>query len=178
VIEDGELWFLLLCGICHSPTIFIDKLEILTHHCITIPRFQFLRLISSFLCLRSLQFRSPHSLIHGITTAGTLATRSSNIMAPPSAIEPQNGDERKANTTAPLEPGLDEKRGKIETLQFPKPPKFDDPYKERAYLKGRLAAAFRIFGKFGFDEGVAGHITLRVSIAIDEVYLSKPDRAY
>jgi hypothetical protein len=99
-------------------------------------------------------------------------------MAPPSAIEPQNGDERKANTTAPLEPGLDEKRGKIETLQFPKPPKFDDPYKERAYLKGRLAAAFRIFGKFGFDEGVAGHITLRVSIAIDEVYLSKPDRAY
>jgi ribulose-5-phosphate 4-epimerase/fuculose-1-phosphate aldolase len=45
---------------------------------------------------------------------------------------------------------------------FPGPPKFDDPYKERAYLKGRLAAAFRIFGKYGFDEGVAGHITLRV----------------
>lgn len=47
-------------------------------------------------------------------------------------------------------------------LSFPGPPKFDDPYKERAYLKGRLAAAFRVFGKFGFDEGVAGHITLRV----------------
>jgi len=46
-------------------------------------------------------------------------------------------------------------------LSFPGPPKFDDPYKERAYLKGRLAAAFRVFGKFGFDEGVAGHITLR-----------------
>ncbi|KAF2744032.1 class II aldolase/adducin domain-containing protein [Sporormia fimetaria CBS 119925] len=44
---------------------------------------------------------------------------------------------------------------------FPGPPKFDDPYKEREYLKGRLAAAFRIFGKYGFDEGVAGHITLR-----------------
>ena len=28
-----------------------------------------------------------------------------------------------------------------------RPPKFDDPYKERDYLKGRLAAAFRIFGK-------------------------------
>jgi len=27
--------------------------------------------------------------------------------------------------------------------------------------KRKLAAAFRIFGKFGFDEGVAGHITLR-----------------
>ncbi|KAH4909310.1 hypothetical protein HBI80_052880 [Parastagonospora nodorum] len=82
-------------------------------------------------------------------------------MSPPSAIEPQNGDDKKPNTAAPLEPGLDEKRGKMETLSFPKPPKFDDPYKERAYLKGRLAAAFRIFGKYGFDEGVAGHITLR-----------------
>jgi hypothetical protein len=83
-------------------------------------------------------------------------------MAPPSAIEPQAGDERRPNTTAPNEPGLNERDGKIEMLKFPKPPKFDDPYKERAYLKGRLSAAFRIFGKYGFDEGVAGHITLRV----------------
>jgi ribulose-5-phosphate 4-epimerase/fuculose-1-phosphate aldolase len=50
--------------------------------------------------------------------------------------------------------------------QFPGPPKFDDPYKERAYLKGRLAAAFRIFGKYGFDEGVAGHITMRVRLLL------------
>lgn len=45
--------------------------------------------------------------------------------------------------------------------KFPGPPKFTDKYEEREYLKGRLAAAFRIFGKYGFDEGVAGHITLR-----------------
>jgi hypothetical protein len=90
-------------------------------------------------------------------------------MAPPSAIEPQNGDETRLNTTAPLEPGLDEKKGKTEMLHFPKPPTFDDPYKERAYLKGRLAAAFRIFGKCGFDEGVAGHITLRVSQLWDPI---------
>lgn len=51
----------------------------------------------------------------------------------------------------------------IKTYQtkFAKPPVFDDKYKEREYLKGRLAAAFRIFGKHGYDEGVAGHITLR-----------------
>jgi len=85
-------------------------------------------------------------------------------MAPPSAIEPQNGEETRPNTTAPLEPGLTEKDGKAKMPEFPGPPKFDDPYKERAYLKGRLAAAFRIFGKLGFDEGVAGHITLRVSM--------------
>lgn len=85
-------------------------------------------------------------------------------MAPPSAIEPQNGDDRKVNTTAPLEPGLSQKEGIEKMSTFPGPPKFNDPYKERAYLKGRLAAAFRIFGKYGFDEGVAGHITLRVRL--------------
>ncbi|KAN0098418.1 arad-like aldolase [Hyaloscypha variabilis] len=41
------------------------------------------------------------------------------------------------------------------------PPTFDDKYEERAYMKQRLALAFRIFAKFGFDEGVAGHITIR-----------------
>lgn len=40
-------------------------------------------------------------------------------------------------------------------------PKLEDPYQMREYQKGRLALAFRIFGKFGYDEGVAGHITLR-----------------
>jgi hypothetical protein len=43
------------------------------------------------------------------------------------------------------------------------PPSFKDPYEAREYLKGRLALAFRIFAKFEYDEGVAGHITLRVS---------------
>lgn len=32
---------------------------------------------------------------------------------------------------------------------------------ERAHRKMMLAGAFRIFGKFGFSEGVAGHITAR-----------------
>ncbi|MBB3169580.1 class II aldolase/adducin family protein [Simiduia aestuariiviva] len=32
---------------------------------------------------------------------------------------------------------------------------------ERLHRKRQLTAAFRLFGKFGFDEGVAGHITVR-----------------
>jgi ribulose-5-phosphate 4-epimerase/fuculose-1-phosphate aldolase len=32
---------------------------------------------------------------------------------------------------------------------------------ERLHRKQQLAAAFRLFGRFGFDEGVAGHITAR-----------------
>jgi ribulose-5-phosphate 4-epimerase/fuculose-1-phosphate aldolase len=40
-------------------------------------------------------------------------------------------------------------------------PEFDDVDDHRRHLKQRLAAAFRLFGKFGFSEGVAGHITAR-----------------
>jgi ribulose-5-phosphate 4-epimerase/fuculose-1-phosphate aldolase len=40
-------------------------------------------------------------------------------------------------------------------------PKFASVDEERLHRKQRLAAAFRLFGRFGFDEGVAGHITAR-----------------
>jgi ribulose-5-phosphate 4-epimerase/fuculose-1-phosphate aldolase len=40
-------------------------------------------------------------------------------------------------------------------------PKFDTVEDERRHRKQRLAAAFRIFGALGFDEGTAGHITAR-----------------
>jgi hypothetical protein len=33
--------------------------------------------------------------------------------------------------------------------------------RERLHRKQELAVAFRIFGRFGFSEGVAGHITAR-----------------
>ena len=46
-------------------------------------------------------------------------------------------------------------------LSFPVPPTFDSVEEERQHRKVRLAAAFRLFSKFGFDEGVAGHITAR-----------------
>ena len=38
---------------------------------------------------------------------------------------------------------------------------YEDVAEERLYRKQRLAAAFRLFGRFGFSEGVAGHITAR-----------------
>jgi ribulose-5-phosphate 4-epimerase/fuculose-1-phosphate aldolase len=51
----------------------------------------------------------------------------------------------------------------VATREFtiPQPPRFTDPGEERRHLKQRLAAAFRLFALFGFDEGVAGHITAR-----------------
>jgi len=44
---------------------------------------------------------------------------------------------------------------------LPQPPVFSSFAEERQHRKERLAAGFRLFSKFGFDEGVAGHITAR-----------------
>jgi ribulose-5-phosphate 4-epimerase/fuculose-1-phosphate aldolase len=45
--------------------------------------------------------------------------------------------------------------------KLPVPPVFDSPEEERAHRKLKLAAAFRIFARFGLAEGIAGHITVR-----------------
>jgi ribulose-5-phosphate 4-epimerase/fuculose-1-phosphate aldolase len=44
---------------------------------------------------------------------------------------------------------------------LPQPPVFGSLAEERLYRKQRLAAALRLFAHYGFDEGVAGHITAR-----------------
>jgi ribulose-5-phosphate 4-epimerase/fuculose-1-phosphate aldolase len=46
-------------------------------------------------------------------------------------------------------------------IEIPMPPTWATLAEERQHRKQRLAAAFRLFGKLGFDEGVAGHITAR-----------------
>jgi ribulose-5-phosphate 4-epimerase/fuculose-1-phosphate aldolase len=40
-------------------------------------------------------------------------------------------------------------------------PTFDSPDEHRQHVKQRMAAAFRLFDRFGFNEGVAGHLTCR-----------------
>ena len=57
------------------------------------------------------------------------------------------------------------KTGKI--LKIRSPPKFDNLEDERRYRKEHLAAAFRMFADRGFDEGVAGHISVRDPILTD-----------
>jgi len=59
------------------------------------------------------------------------------------------------------------KRLKIRTY-----PKFDSLEEERLYRKQHLAAAFRIFADRGFDEGVAGHISVRDPILTDHFWLN------
>jgi ribulose-5-phosphate 4-epimerase/fuculose-1-phosphate aldolase len=51
-------------------------------------------------------------------------------------------------------------------------PTFENPEDERRHRKQRLAAAFRLFGRFGFDEGVAGHITARDPELLDHFWVN------
>jgi ribulose-5-phosphate 4-epimerase/fuculose-1-phosphate aldolase len=51
-------------------------------------------------------------------------------------------------------------------------PVFDNVEDERRCRKQRLAAAFRLFGGFGFDEGVAGHITARDPELLDHFWVN------
>jgi ribulose-5-phosphate 4-epimerase/fuculose-1-phosphate aldolase len=51
-------------------------------------------------------------------------------------------------------------------------PKFETVEEERLHRKQRLAAAFRLFGRFGFDEGVAGHITARDPERLDHFWVN------
>ncbi|PPJ55843.1 hypothetical protein CBER1_07436 [Cercospora berteroae] len=51
-------------------------------------------------------------------------------------------------------------------------PKLDSLEEERLYRKQHLAAAYRIFADRGFDEGVAGHISVRDPILKDHFWLN------
>lgn len=51
-------------------------------------------------------------------------------------------------------------------------PKFETVEEERLHRKQRLAAAFRLFGRFGFDEGIAGHITARDPERLDHFWVN------
>jgi ribulose-5-phosphate 4-epimerase/fuculose-1-phosphate aldolase len=51
-------------------------------------------------------------------------------------------------------------------------PQFATVEEARQHRKERLAASFRLFGRFGFDEGVAGHITARDPELLDHFWVN------
>jgi len=51
-------------------------------------------------------------------------------------------------------------------------PRFATVDEERRRRKQRLAAALRLFGQFGFDEGAAGHITARDPELLDHFWVN------
>lgn len=55
---------------------------------------------------------------------------------------------------------------------FTFPPQFSSVEAEREDRKRKLVSAYRLFGKFGFDEGVAGHITVRDPEHHDQLWVN------
>jgi ribulose-5-phosphate 4-epimerase/fuculose-1-phosphate aldolase len=63
--------------------------------------------------------------------------------------------------------------GAVTTDRLPQRfPQFSDVTEERRHRKQRLAAAFRLFGRLGFGEGTAGHITARDPELLDHFWLN------
>ena len=59
-----------------------------------------------------------------------------------------------------------------EIVKLPASMAFDSPERGALHRKQRLAAGFRLFSKFGFDEGVAGHITARDPERLDHFWVN------
>lgn len=96
-----------------------------------------------------------------------------SIMAPPSATETITAtmpDQAQQSTQAT---GAEAAKVK---MQMPAMPKFETKMEEREYLKGRLAAAFRVFGKYGYDEGIPSPplLTLRLDRTLTHPRRGRP----
>ena len=66
----------------------------------------------------------------------------------------------------------------MSALEIPPSPSARPVEEERLHRKQRLAAAFRLFGRFGFDEGVAGHITARDPERLDHFWVNPFGRSF
>ena len=62
--------------------------------------------------------------------------------------------------------------------QVPTMDEGNSPAEIRAHRKRMLTAAFRLFGKFGFDEGVAGHITVRDPERLDHFWVNPLGKSF
>ncbi|MEW6491482.1 MAG: class II aldolase/adducin family protein [Cyanobacteriota bacterium] len=60
----------------------------------------------------------------------------------------------------------------LDVPKIPQPPTFTSIEEERLDRKQRLAAALRLFARFGFDEGIAGHITARDPEHLDRFWVN------
>jgi len=58
------------------------------------------------------------------------------------------------------------------------PPQSESAEDIRRDRKNKLAASLRLFGKFGFDEGVAGHITVRDPERLDHFWVNPMGRSF
>lgn len=58
------------------------------------------------------------------------------------------------------------------SIKMPGVPTFEDTYEERRWVKQHMAGCFRYWGKMGFGEGTAGHITVRDPVLTDHYWMN------
>ncbi|KAL6231104.1 class II aldolase/adducin N-terminal [Aspergillus navahoensis] len=93
----------------------------------------------------------------------------------PSATAAAKSTKLATTSTRPESPPQVQVLGKTKsgkTLKIRSYPRFDNLEDERLYRKQHLAAAFRVFADRGFDEGVAGHISVRDPILTDHFWIN------
>ncbi|KAI1323376.1 class II aldolase/adducin domain protein [Xylariaceae sp. FL0255] len=106
------------------------------------------------------------------TTATQIQTetpRSKGSVGISPLTEPQTVSKRMENPPQVQVAGRSKDGRKLNVRQYPK---FETLEEERLYRKQHLAAAFRIFADRGFDEGIAGHISVRDPILTDHFWLN------
>ena len=58
------------------------------------------------------------------------------------------------------------------TLKLRGIPTFSNAYDQRKWMKEHMAAAFRFFGKQGYNEGISGHISMRDPVLKDHFWIN------
>lgn len=109
--------------------------------------------------------------------ATATATRTFLSNSPPPAV-PDSVQYNRLTTTDPTAAKVTQGGTEVQLQPIPQPPVFTNKHEEREYLKARLALAFRIFSKNGFDEGLAGHITLRDPVLTDHFWVNPLGRPF
>lgn len=94
----------------------------------------------------------------------------SNSSASPDSATTEKQDKHNKPTPSQVQVLGKTKDGR--NLKIRSYPKFDSLEDERLYRKQHLAAAFRVFADRGFDEGVAGHISVRDPILTDHFWIN------
>lgn len=96
-------------------------------------------------------------------TSPTASSAAASASAPASASPPA-----RAPPTAVQSLGKTRHGQLLNIRSYPR----NTPQQERIYRKEHLAAAFRVFADRGYDEGVAGHISVRDPILTDHFWLN------
>lgn len=130
--------------------------------------------------MQSLQISPTKTLwkiSHGFVSESNVTMSTTTTTTATTTLEAEQQPQNRSNGTSEFFEDvhfLGDAEGKIVIRS---PPTFTNKFDERKYQKEHLAAAFRVFAKQGFDEGVAGHISLRDPID-PRKYISYHARKY